>query len=341
MAVSVILTLVAWGTYLLATRRTGSRGCKLSPMIRQRPLISLPVYLLVIASACSGEKASPRTDSALAAHLPAAQLPSPVANTGWDEAVAGPVILVPVSDSGARAAVVLPYLTDSTLSHASAFQLDSLANLPVDLFGPSGAIASGTLLVVSQKSNMECPSWPVASLFGSLERSWRVGFRKGVAQPLPLDSLEGMNSSDSSLISTELARLASAVAEGADPAFRGLPFSIRKAYRFSMGATSVVVGNVLRKINEEANPREENLLLIAERSPSTDGKYVVAFQSRATGSEDLVRTNDVLGAVRFVRTNRLAVVVSFEYEDGGRIILLDRVADTQWKITWRSAYAGC
>lgn len=310
-------------------------------MIQQRSLIFLPACLLVIATACSGEKASPRTDSTLAVHSLAAQPPPPVANTGWNEAAAGPVILVPIPESVTRAMVVLPYLTDSALSHASVFQLDALASLPVDLFGPSGAIASGTLLVVSQKSDAECLLWPVASLSESPKRSWRVGFRKGMAQPLPLDSLEGMNSSDSSLISTELARVASALAEGADPAFRGLPFSVRKAYQFSLGATSVVVGNVVRKINEEANPREENLLLIAERSPFTDGRYVAVFQSRTAGSEDLVRTNEVLGAVRFIRVNQPAIVVSFEYEDGGRIVLIERVDDRQWKIMWRSAYAGC
>ena len=168
-----------------------------------------------------------------------------------------------------------------------------------------------------------------------------MGFVRGMAKTLPLDSLEGASSADSLLITTELARLASALSTSGDPAFQGLPFAVRKAYRFTTGTTTAIVGDVVRRINEEANPREEHHLLVAERVSPGSGGYVTAFYSRAAGAEEAVRTNDILSAVRFVRSERPAIVVSFDYEDGGRVALIERTGNHSWKITWRSAYTGC
>jgi hypothetical protein len=108
-----------------------------------------------------------------------------------------------------------------------------------------------------------------------------------------------------------------------------------------MGDTIVLIGTIVRKINEEANPREEHLLLIVERSAGADAPYTVAYQNRTSGAEADVRTNAILAAVRFVKTNTPAIVISFEYDDGGQIALIERVANHTWKITWRSAYTGC
>ncbi|HEX2722130.1 MAG TPA: hypothetical protein VHM24_04385 [Gemmatimonadaceae bacterium] len=250
-------------------------------------------------------------------------------------------MLLSGAENTTRAAVVLPSLPDSVLAAMPSFSLDSLARLPVDLFGLTGLVGSATLAVTSQVPDTEgCVSWPAAVVSPAPPHPWRFGLRKGVAVALSLDSLEGMSSADSSIVTSEIARVASAVAEGSDQAFQGLPFFVRRAFRFSLGNNSVLVGDVVRKINQEANPREEHLLLVAERSASIKGKYVAAFQSRVAGSEDVVRTNEVLGAVRFA-SGRPAIVLTFEYENGGKVALLERTAEKQWKLTWRSAYTGC
>jgi hypothetical protein len=249
-------------------------------------------------------------------------------------------MLLTGQENTVNAAVVLPWLTDSTLASSRAFVLDSLSSMPVDLFYRAGTAGSSALVVSSQPSSTEgCPSWPTGVL-SPPTREWRFGLRKDVAAALPLDSLEGMSPSDSSQITVEIARIASAVAEGSDPVFRGLPFSVRRAYRFSLGNNSVLVGDVVRKINEEANPREEHLLLIAERLTGGDGKYTVGFQSRVAGSEEAVRTSEVLGAVRFVRGNPV-IVVKFDYEEGTKVVFIERIGEKLWRLTWRSAYTGC
>ena len=244
-------------------------------------------------------------------------------------------------DNPLSAAVVLPGESDSTLAAMKAFQLDLLSNAPIDLFGPGGSAGQVNLKVNSQRSTGEgCVAWPVAQLSSQPGAPWKVGFAKGRATALQLDSIDGMSPADSASITTELAKLASAASVKSDPAFQGLPFIVQKGYRTSFGKTSILIGSIVRKINEEASPRVENLLLVAEKSDASSD-YVNAFQSRTSGTEDDVRTNSVVAAVHFIHTNRPALVVSFEYDDGGQVALLERVADHDWRITWRSAYTGC
>lgn len=306
---------------------------------RVRLLVFLTATFFI--ASCRGEKKPANPDSVAAVLPPIVPAVPAAVNTGWDPAQAGPMMLLSSPDAMTRAHVVLPTMTDSSLSSTSAFQLDSLAGLPVDLFDRPGAAGSATLRIDPQTRATEtCPSWPVAWL-ENVKRSWRVGFVRGIAKSLPLDSLENATSADSLLMTTELARLASVLSVASDPAFQGLPFAVRKAYRFTAGATTAIVGDVVRKINEEANPREEHLLLIAERVSPGSGGYVTAFYSRAAGSEEAVRTNEILSAVRFVRNATLAIIVSFDYEDGGRVALIERTGNHSWKVTWRSAYTGC
>jgi len=296
---------------------------------------------LVLAGCRGGDKPSPVDSSATSTPPPPGV--SPVAlNLGWNDSAAGPVLLLPVSESPSRASAVLPYLTDSALVSGVMSGLDSLSGLSVDLFGPAGSIGSSTLATAPVKRGIDgCVLWPEASLSTVPNRVWRIGLRKGVATGLPLDSVESMAVADSSRMTAELARLASALVEGVDPAFRGLPFSVRKAYRFSFDGTSVIVSDVVRKIAEEANPREEHILLVAERLRTGGGSYTAAFHSRVSGAEDIVRTHDILGVVRFVRNAQPAIVVAFGYENGGRLVLLERAAEKSWKLNWRSAYSGC
>jgi hypothetical protein len=250
-------------------------------------------------------------------------------------------MLLSVAENSAATFVVLPFLSDSTID-PSVLEIDSLSDAPVELFSRRGLSGSTALVVEPDSARTEgCLSWPVARLAEIPPEPWKVGFVRGVVAALPLDSLEVMRNADSAAVTTELARLSSVLAEGDDPAFRGLPFSVRKAYRFAAADKAILAGDVVRKINEEANPREEHLLVVAERPASSTGPYTAVFHTRVAGAEDAVRTNEILAAVRFVRSNRPALVVSFEYEDGGRVVLLQRISAREWRITWRSAYTGC
>lgn len=294
----------------------------------------------VLPLACKSDKPVP-ADSVAAATPPPLSAPAAAVNTGWEES-AGSFMLEQVPGNTARARVILPLLPDTMLSGPTPIVSDSLSGAKVDLLSRRGAVGSASIVLGGSSASGEtCPSWPEANLTGEPGKAWTIGFASGTVAPLPLDSLEGMSSGDSSNVVSELARMSSAVVEGNDPAFGGLPFVVRKAYRFSIGGESVLVGDVVRKINEEANPREERVLLAAEKSTSGNESYSTVFHTRVAGTEDAVRTTEILGAIRFVKTSRPAIVVSFEYDEGGRLALLQRINRRVWRISWRGAYAGC
>jgi hypothetical protein len=296
---------------------------------------------VTILTGCK-QDAPASVDSAVTAAPPPPIEAEPAVNTGWNEDVAGPVMLVSMPDNQSGAFVILPALTDSMLAAAPYARTDSVTVVEMELMGRAGL--AGTVNVNLSRlseSRQECPAWPSAELSDTLQRPWRVGLAKGVAVPLRLDSLEIMGHTDSAAVTRELARLSSIAAEGDDPAFQGLPFTVRRAYRFAIPGTVIIAGEVIRRINEEANPREEHLLLIAERSSGVSGEYSAAFHTRVAGKEDAVRTSEILAVLRFVKNDRAAIVVSFDYGDGGRTALVEREGNRRWRITWRSAYTGC
>ena len=300
---------------------------------------SITALLLIgVIEACTRDK-KPSADTTAVSPTPANLPAVPFVNTGWQDSISGPALILPVTDNSAAVSIVLPMMNDSILSHDSTVSADSLRGTTIDLFDRSGPAGSAHLSSRAQSSPAEgCLAWPVLSLREPTAKPWQVGFKAGAALSIPLDSLETATSSDSVSITTELARLASALPASNDPAFQGLPFSVRKAYRAKQG---ILIGDIVRKINEEANPREEHLLLIAEPNPSDRAHYVTVFHSRAAGSEEAVRTSDILAVVQFVRNKRVALVVSFGYENGNRAALIERVSNRYWKVTWRSAYTGC
>jgi len=248
-------------------------------------------------------------------------------------------MILPTSQNPATVTVVLPDLSDSAFTDLKYFDLAAMVDLSVELFGLHGAAGVSPLQIASRQDvTQRCLMWPQARLSNPPLKPWAVGFSKGRAVGVPLDSLEAMSSRDSAAFVNEIARIASVHSQRGDSSFSGLPFSVRKAYRFSLGPGSGFVANVVRTINEEANPRAEHFLLVAEKSSAG---YQEAYHVRAAGSEESVQTNEILAMVRFVETGQLAIVFTFDYEDGGRIALLDRVGALRWHVSWRSAFTGC
>ena len=170
---------------------------------------------------------------------------------------------------------------------------------------------------------------------------WRVGFTSGHAQAIKLDSIEAMSSTDSASLAASLARTAATLPIASDPTFRGLPFRVRSAYTFRLDSVDVVIADVVRSVNEEANPRLEHLFIIGERPAGTAGKYTPAYYSRTAGAEETTPASEVLAAVLIGSSRRPAVVVNIENDDGRQLGLIERTAPGQWRSVWRSAYTDC
>jgi hypothetical protein len=244
--------------------------------------------------------------------------------------------------AGDSVAVVLPEATDSTIA---ALQDTSppLSGLTFDLLGPSGMVGSPVaVLSLPRRVNpkQECYSWPQAKLKSS-RSNWRVGFTSGHVRSIALDSIEAMPSADSAALAVSLAQTAATLPITFDPTFKGLPFRVRSAYTFRLDSINVVIADVVRSVNEEANPRLEHLLIVGERAAGSTGRYKVGYYNRTAGAEESTQATEILAAALIGPARRPAVVVNIEYDDGGKLGLIERTGPGEWHATWRSAYTDC
>lgn len=295
------------------------------------------VALVCFVVNCHG---SDRGTSDSARALPPVYPVSPAENTNWNPD-AGPVMIRSARGGGDTVAVVLPDATDSTIESLQNI-VPPVAGFRFDLFGRGGKSASsiGVSPLSQTDTTRECYSWPMARLQSS-RGDWQVGFVSGRVQPIQLDSIEGLPSADSAALAVSLAQTAASLPVASDPTFRGLPFRVRSAYRFRLDSIDVVVADVVRSVNEEANPRVEHLLIVGEKPHGAVGKFNVGYYSRTAGAEESVQATEVLTAVRIGDAKRPAIVVNIEYDDGGKLGLVERTGPGEWKATWRSAYTDC
>jgi len=292
--------------------------------------------LMLVLLACGDRGAG---DSARETLPPVFPL-GPASNTNWDTD-AGPVMLVSTGNSKDSAAVILPEITDSTIAMVQG-NAAPITGLVFDLFGRGGKLESSraVALLGSVDSTQECDAWPVAGVRAATA-GWRVGFAKGHVQPIALDSIEAMSSIDSAALAASLAQTAATQPIASDPTFRGLPFRVRSAFTYRLDSVDVVIADIVRSVNEEANPRLEHLLIIGERPTGTASKYTVGYYSRTAGAEETTQATEVLAAVRIGPAKKQAVVVNIEYDEGRKLGLIERVAPGQWRSLWRSAYTDC
>jgi hypothetical protein len=263
----------------------------------------------------------------------------PANSTNWD-LNAGPVMLVPMGNSAESAAVILPEISDSTIASVQETRAP-LAGLVFDLFGRTGKVESAkAVTALLPDSTRDCYGWPAATVRAA-SSGWRVGFASGHAQAIKLDSIEAMSSTDSAALAAALAQTAATLPIASDPTFRGLPFRVRSAYTFRLDSVDVVIADVVRSVNEEANPRLEHLLIIGERPAGTSGRYAASYYSRTAGAEETTQATEILAAVRIGSSRKPAVVVNIEYDDGRKLGLIERTGPGEWRSIWRSAYTDC
>jgi hypothetical protein len=252
------------------------------------------------------------------------------------------MLIVPVGNNGDSVAVVLPEATDSTLGMFQDAR-PALSGLTFDLFARGGTVGSPIALLSLPRvldAKHECYSWPLAKL-KSTRSNWKVGFAAGHVHSIALDSIETMPSADSAALAVALTQTAATLPVTADPTFRGLPFRVRSAYTFRLDSVVVVIADVVRSVNEEANPRLEHLLIIGERTAGSTGRYKVGYYNRTAGAEESTQATEILAAVLIGAPRRPAVVVNIEYDDGGKLGLIERTGPGEWRATWKSAYTDC
>ena len=260
---------------------------------------------------------------------------------------------------GSGAVVVFPQYADSTLPDTVRFDQSLVRGMSLDVFNRAGL--AGHLRVDSMESTIwseGCVEWPKAMLSrtdsGVLSESWTTAFIAGRVQAVPLDSMESLSAADSARLVVQLTRLASAIPEGLSSSFRGLPFVVRSAHRFTAApGVEAVVSDIVRKVNLEANPLEEHTFLIAEKpAGGSGGQWKTVYTERAAGVEERIETTDLLAAISLSAVEReageargvekrTALLVARVSDETTTYALIERRRPAVWKVRWTSLKTGC
>lgn len=319
-------------------------------IVRQLPACAALLVGIIALTACERTTPSNGRDSGAVAPTTAADSGEPVTtNVGWN-AEAGTVLLV-ASDVPGVGAVVFPEVTDSTFGDSALMDLAPVRGSRVALYSRRGE--AGSVTVVGEDTTTEpdssddaCEDWPLVRLRNESRGPtlpWTIGLAAGHARSIPLDSIEHRPRADSSRLAADVVHLAGTLAGDTAQAFRGLPYYVRSVRRFQPSpGVSALVADVSRRINQEADPREEQLLFVAERdSGRTDGPWHIGFSERASGHEGTVETHDVLAALAIGNSRRPTLVLARYVGDGVAYALLERNGAARWEIRWVSAASGC
>jgi hypothetical protein len=265
----------------------------------------------------------------------------------WDS-TAGPAMFI-VGAAPTEAWVIAPRYTDTTaLDSPTRFNLAPLRSLQLDLFASGKRVGvarvGGTSASVRTDS---CRTWPTARLDlaaadTAATRDWNVAFEAGHAQELSFDSIASLPSADSARFAADIARLASALPGDTAAMFRGLPFVVNRAWRArTPNGRQLIVAIVVRNVNQEANPRQERILLLAERdSAATTARYTTKYSERVVGLEETLEATDLVALVLLGAERRPTLIVARDTGNGSSFALIEHMAG-QWQRRWASIYAGC
>jgi hypothetical protein len=318
------------------------------PLNRRAHAALAAASLVLLLAACERAAPAPPADSAAppppVVRVDSAPTAPAVGEIAWDDASAGPALFVP-GDSArpSAAAAVLPDSTTFAADSAVGAATAALDGVAVDLFAPSGQVGTAQIAASARDAfGDECAVGPTVRLTGrATPSSWTVAFATGRAAPIRIDSIVGLAAADSAARAAEVARLASLVPRTNSGEFAGLPFSVRQAHRFTESGVDVVVAEVVRKVAQEANPREQHVLLVGERPAGSKARYELAYHETSAGDETNVETRDVLAAVRLGASRRPTIVLNREFAEGLAYSLIERTGPRRWRVRWTSGTVGC
>ncbi len=170
--------------------------------------------------------------------------------------------------------------------------------------------------------------------------AWSVAFPVGLVSAVSLDSIEALPSRDSLALAVNFNRLASALVEDSASPFRGLPFTVARAYRAQGVAVPFAMAVLVRRIPQEDRPLEERLLLLATLPVTPSARWSTAWFERTSGREEEVIATEPLAVVTTSPDSPAAVILGRDDGSGTSLALLER-RGTQWSIRWESPVSGC
>jgi hypothetical protein len=312
--------------------------CLHPPVLRRRLAASLSFAAL--AWGCRNDAPPARIDTSFTA-VPGRldSTAAPVSNNGWNLG-AGPVLLV----AGPAPDEALVFFGPASDAQGAPLDTGAVDQATATLFGRDTSRFTATLELPAGNDNAECRVWPLRNLQSAGRGgAWSVGFVSQSVTPIPLDSVDALPARDSMALAAEASRLASTVTANTSPAFQGLRFSAHDIRRFEVApGVHAMAAHLIRRVNQEADPQEEQTLLIAERDSSAPaGRYQLAYAERSFGNEEQVTSSELVAAVRLGPNGTPTLVVARDGESGLAYALLERTGPHQWRVRWTSVLAKC
>jgi hypothetical protein len=286
-------------------------------------------WALVAGLACRRDKPIGAGDSTRAPTTTAPDTAASRNASTWDPS-AGAALLV-ATDSPTRALVILPIDGDSA----------ALNNIPhpasATLFGRGGDVQTADM--PSVRDSLGCLVAPLTA--APPPHAWSIGFIGGVVTPLAVDSAAAVPPADSLALVVQLNRLASALPNDSAGRFTGLPFVVQTLWRFAVPeGPAVVVGSLVRQINQEATPLQERTFVIGERR-ATDTAFTMGYAERSDGQEETIESRELLAAFLIGDSKTPAIIVSRDFGDENSFSLVERGADGRWRVRWTSRRRRC
>jgi hypothetical protein len=244
------------------------------------------------------------------------------------------------SGTGAQAWLVNP-------AYGDAQALDTLTAAAWDVEGApltmlDGERVAGVGRVTDLRYDSTCAGWPTGTLVGEPATSavWRVAFPEGRVEGAQFDSLPVLTAADSAQRARAGALAASRLPDDTASAFRGRPFIVRQASRFPLaGDTIVTLFEVVRLVAQEANPLQEQTLILTEEAGSGEPAHM--FHEREIGPEESMGSIELLAVLRVKSSGRVALLLRREQESGFILEWIERSPRGTWVVRWRSAIDSC
>jgi hypothetical protein len=301
-----------------------------------RPLRSC--LALLVAVSCTADRA-PGNDTTTPEGSPPEEGAPRARGSAWNAAAGS---LFAVHSTGTTAWLVNPAFGDTQA-------LDTLTVAAWNAEGAELAMLDGAQVVgigrvTGFRYDSTCAGWPTASLSATATpatpASWRVAFPDARVEGVAFDSLPALTPADSAVRARDGALAASRLPDDTIAAFRGRPFNVRQANRFSIGTdTLVTMYEVVRLVAQEANPLQEQILILTEEGASRPLEDV--FHEREVGAEESMGSIELLAVLRLRSTGRVAILVRRERESGFLLEWIERSSRGKWVVRWRSAVDSC
>lgn len=299
--------------------------------------------LAALAAGCGDREPEPPPPAPIS---PAVIAPPPVAElTGWPPGL-GRVLVLRLTFPEETHRLIVPELGDRRFADSS-ISVKVGDSLPVVLLGRRGKAGEALLGVVDAEAGAgACVTWPSVQLAGASftqragTATWRVAVERDSVTPVIVDSLMGMRAGDSASFSRAIYSLLPDIPALKDSTLRGIPFLLRRGYALSAAGVSIIAAELVRTSSSEADPREQRLFLIGERTRG-ERAHRPAFSSDVAGRADSTPVTELLAAVVASQSRRPVLVIGVEASDGMRVHLIQRVARRQWRRSWTSVVTFC